>query len=121
MKKMYLTGLFTQVAESVKSNYLLIGTAKDRLSVTMEVMTTRLTEPENAFRKLFVYILLIVVCLYVTLMLRNAIKIYLCCANQPIIPKVQTLPYYLKLTRPPTGSNPGDTQPQKSGTLCQTQ
>ena len=32
-------GLFTQVAQSVKSNYLLMGTVKDRLSVTMEVMT----------------------------------------------------------------------------------
>ena len=40
-------GLFTQVSQSVKSNYLLMGTAKDRLSVTIEVMTKRLTEPET--------------------------------------------------------------------------
>ena len=50
---MYFTGLFTQVAQSVKSNYLLMVTAKDGLSVTMEVMITRLTEPENRARKSF--------------------------------------------------------------------
>ena len=55
LKKMYFRGLFTQVAQSVKSNYLLMGTAKDRLSETMELMTTRLTEPENRVRKYFLY------------------------------------------------------------------
>ena len=37
---------------------LLMGTAKDRLSVTMEVLTTRLTEPETRARKSFLYYLI---------------------------------------------------------------
>ena len=53
LKKMYSTGLFTQVAQGVRSSYLLMGTAKDGLSVTMEVMTTRLTEPEKGPKSRF--------------------------------------------------------------------
>ena len=37
------------------SCYLLMGTAKDRFSVTVEVMTTRLTEPDARVRKSFLH------------------------------------------------------------------